>query len=42
MLARLRSTPIEAVFTQGLHEFIEEFVAENNRLGAAIRQQYLT
>jgi uncharacterized alpha-E superfamily protein len=40
-LARLRSTRIESVFSQGLHEFIEEFVADNNELGTAINQQYL-
>ncbi|HEX2137708.1 MAG TPA: alpha-E domain-containing protein [Microvirga sp.] len=41
-LARLRHTSIETVFAKGLHEFIEEFVAENNRLGTAISEQYLT
>ncbi len=41
-LARLRSTKIESVFSQGLHEFIGDFVAENNRLGTAISEQYLT
>jgi uncharacterized alpha-E superfamily protein len=40
-LARLRSTRIESVFTKGLHEFIEEFIVENNRLGSAIAEQYL-
>jgi uncharacterized alpha-E superfamily protein len=41
MLARLSSTRIESVFQQGLHEFIQEFIGENNRLGAAIAEQYL-
>ena len=41
MLARLTTTRIETVFAQGLHEFIEEFVAENNRVGTAITEQYL-
>ncbi len=40
-LARLSATDIEAIFEQGLHEFITEFIAENNRLGAAIIEQYL-
>jgi len=40
-LARLRSTSIESVFTQGLHEFIDEFIFENNALGSAISEQYL-
>ena len=40
-LARLRSTKIESVFSKGLHEFIGEFIAENNRLGTAISEQYL-
>ncbi|HEV2556994.1 MAG TPA: alpha-E domain-containing protein [Microvirga sp.] len=42
MRARLSSTDIDAVFKQGLHEFIEEFIADNNSLGSAISQQYLT
>jgi uncharacterized alpha-E superfamily protein len=40
-LARLSSTDIDAVFKQGLHEFIEDFITENNRLGSAISEQYL-
>jgi uncharacterized alpha-E superfamily protein len=32
---------MDDVFQQGLHEFIGEFVADNNRLGATISQQYL-
>ncbi len=41
MLARLSSARIEGIFTLGLHEFISDFVTENNRLGAAIAEQYL-
>jgi uncharacterized alpha-E superfamily protein len=41
-LARLSSTSIESVFEQGLHQFIEEFIEENNQLGSAISEQYLT
>jgi len=42
MRAKLSSTKIDDIFEQGLHEFIEEFIAENNRLGSAIAEQYLT
>ena len=28
--------------SKGLHEFLTEFIADNNRLGAAIAEQYLT
>ena len=40
-LARLSATDIEAVFEKGLHEFITEFITDNNRLGSAIAEQYL-
>jgi uncharacterized alpha-E superfamily protein len=39
--ARLQSMEIKAVFQQGLHEFLVDFIAENNRLGQAITDQYL-
>jgi uncharacterized alpha-E superfamily protein len=42
MLARLAATKIEAVFGEGLHEFIGGFITDNNRLGSAIAEQYLT
>ena len=42
MRARLSSSDIEHIFKQGLHEFVTEFVTENNRLGAAIASQYLS
>ena len=42
LLAKLSSTRIEAVFEQGLHEFIQEFIGDNNQLGSAIAEQYLT
>ena len=42
MQARLSATTIDDVFGQGLHEFILEFIAENNRLGSAIIEQYLS
>lgn len=42
MLAKLTSTGIEAIFQRGLHEFISDFLADNNRLGSLIAEQYLT
>ena len=41
-LNRLSSEKIEGVFGGGLHEFVEEFIATNNSLGAAIAEQYLS
>ncbi|MFL5004030.1 MAG: alpha-E domain-containing protein, partial [Microvirga sp.] len=41
MLAHLSTARIEGVFTLGLHEFINEFIEENNKLGMAIVEQYL-
>ncbi len=41
MLAKLDDLTVDEIFAAGLHEFIEEFIAENNRLGAAIVEQYL-
>jgi uncharacterized alpha-E superfamily protein len=32
---------MEDIFQSGLHEFIGEFIADNNKLGSAITQQYL-
>jgi uncharacterized alpha-E superfamily protein len=40
--AKLANAKIEDIFGNGLHEFITDFVAENNRLGSAITEQYLT
>ncbi len=39
--ARLAGTRIEEVFGYGLHEWVEEFIVENNRLGSEIAEQYL-
>jgi len=39
--ARLENSRMQEIFQQGLHEFIGEFIADNNRLGSAITQQYL-
>jgi uncharacterized alpha-E superfamily protein len=40
-LAKLGEYTIEQIFQSGLHEFISDFIEENNRLGAAITEQYL-
>jgi uncharacterized alpha-E superfamily protein len=39
--ARLQNSRMDEIFQSGLHEFIGGFVADNNRLGATIAQQYL-
>jgi uncharacterized alpha-E superfamily protein len=39
---RLRNARMDEIFQSGLHEFIQTFIAENNRLGATISEQYLT
>src|ERR1700749_2045873 len=41
VLARLQNSRIEQIFQTGLHEFIDDFVEDNNQLGTAIAQQYL-
>ena len=41
MHARLSNSRIEDIFPAGLHEFLQDFIAENNRLGSAIAEQYL-
>lgn len=40
--ARLQNAQMEEIFQSGLHEFLDEFLTDNNRLGAAISQQYLS
>ena len=40
--ARLSAAKIAGIFDEGLHEFVIEFIGENNRLGAAIADQYLS
>ena len=42
VLTKLSGAKIKAVFADGLHEFVTEFIGENNRLGAAIGEQYLS
>jgi uncharacterized alpha-E superfamily protein len=39
--ARLTNRTIEDIFQHGLHEFLQEFLADNNRLGQSITSQYL-
>ncbi len=39
---RLKNSRMDDIFRGGLHEFIGSFIADNNRLGAAITQQYLS
>jgi uncharacterized alpha-E superfamily protein len=41
MRTRLQSSDMKRIFQTGLHEFIGDFIVENNRLGTAISQQYL-
>ena len=38
---RLHNSHMDGIFQRGLHEFIGEFITENNRLGAAITEQFL-
>ena len=38
---RLQNSRMEEIFQTGLHEFIQSFIADNNRIGATISQQYL-
>ncbi len=40
-LAKLSNAEIDTIFQSGLHEFLSDFIVENNNLGAAISQQYL-
>ncbi len=41
MLDKLASARIEGIFQSGLHEFITDFLRDNNKVGAAIAEQYL-
>jgi len=38
---RLQNSRMDEIFQSGLHEFIEAFIVDNDRLGQAIHQQYL-
>lgn len=39
--SQLQNLDIDTLFQTGLHEFLEQFIADNNRLGQAINDQYL-
>ena len=41
MRNRLEHSNMDDLFQRGLHEFIQEFIADNNRLGEIISKQYL-
>jgi uncharacterized alpha-E superfamily protein len=41
ILRQLQETDINKVFASGLHEFIGRFLIDNNRLGAAVAEQFL-
>lgn len=41
MLARLEGLRIGDIFQTGLHEFITDFINDNNRLGATLASEYL-
>src|SRR5262249_40498185 len=40
--ARLENSRMDEIFQSGLHEFIGDFITDNNRLGRAVSEQYLT
>jgi uncharacterized alpha-E superfamily protein len=39
--AKLMGSDIDAIFAAGLHEFLTQFINDNNKLGDAIAEQYL-
>jgi uncharacterized alpha-E superfamily protein len=39
---RLQNSRMDGIFQNGLHEFIQEFIADNNRISQTVTQQYLT
>ncbi|MFZ2103713.1 MAG: alpha-E domain-containing protein [Oricola sp.] len=40
ILNRLRANTVDTIFDQGLHEFLDEFIRDNNALGGKIEQDY--
>jgi uncharacterized alpha-E superfamily protein len=40
LLAMVEGTSMEAIFTDGLHEFLNEFIARNNRVTDALSESY--
>jgi uncharacterized alpha-E superfamily protein len=41
MVTKFSNASMQEIFQSGLHEFIGQFIADNNRLGGAITEQYL-
>ena len=41
MMAQLENSSMREIFRDGLHEFIQAFLDDNNRLGAIIAEQFL-
>lgn len=39
--SEFRNRDIDSIFQAGLHEFVEDFIDRNNKLGAVIGEQYL-
>ncbi len=39
--ARLENSRIQQIFQDGLHEFLNDFIKDNNQFGTAVTQQYL-
>jgi uncharacterized alpha-E superfamily protein len=39
--ARLENSRMDEIFKEGLHEFIDGFINDNNELGSVISEQYL-
>ncbi|MES1155568.1 MAG: alpha-E domain-containing protein, partial [Pseudorhodoplanes sp.] len=39
---RLQNSRMDEIFQTGLHEFIQTFISDNNRIGSTVSQQYLT
>jgi len=38
---KLQNSTMETVFQNGLHEFVNDFITDNNQLGTLISEQYL-
>jgi uncharacterized alpha-E superfamily protein len=41
ILGRLENATMKEVFSTGLHEFLTDFIEDNNSIGGAIAEQYL-
>ena len=41
ILAKLQAADLKSIFQSGLHEFIEGFIADNDRLDIVMSEQYL-